>query len=146
VIDPVRNGVQIRVTDSQNAILFDANLEGVQRLPGADHGWKASGSPASKWIYTDKRPVTVSKGIRKVTIKDLTRLGNPGGIGIFMNHKGGTIPLREVDQLPLRLTVELNDTALPPGGTPGRDQCGEASFHPDECHALATNVICKQKR
>jgi hypothetical protein len=145
VVDPVRNGIQIRITDSANAILFDINLPGVERMPGGDHGWKASGSPASKWIYTDKRPVAVSKGIKKVTVKSLARLGRPGDFAIFMNHKGGTVPLREPGQVPLRLTVELNDTALPPGGTPGRDQCGEAVFTPSECKILATNVACKQK-
>jgi hypothetical protein len=96
--------------------LFDINLPGVERMPGGDHGWKASGSPASKWIYTDKRPVAVSKGIKKVTVKSLARLGRPGDFAIFVNHKGGTVPLREPGQVPLRLTVELNDTALPPGG------------------------------
>jgi cysteine-rich repeat protein len=146
IIAPERNGIQMRVTDSANEILFDVNLPGVERVPGGDHGWKASGSPASKWIYTDKRPVTVSKGIKKVTVKDLTRVGKPGMIGIFVAHKGGTIPLREASQLPLRLTVELNDTALPPGGTPGRDQCGEAVFTPSECNVLSTNVLCKHLR
>jgi hypothetical protein len=29
----------------------------------------------------------------------------------------------------VRVTFELNDTALPPGGTPGRDQCGEIEFN-----------------
>ena len=76
-------------------------------------------------------------------MKSLARLGRPGDYGIFVNHKGGTVPLREPEQVPLRLTVELNDTALPPGGTPGRDQCGEAVFTPTECKILSTNVACK---
>ncbi len=145
VIAPERHGIQIRVTDNQNEILFDVNLPGIVRNPGDEYGWKASGSPPSKWIYTDKRPVAVSKGIKKVTVKDLTRLGQPGMFSIFVNHKGGTIPLREASQVPLRLTVELNDTALPPGGTPGRDQCGEAVFTPEQCKILSTNVSCKKR-
>jgi len=143
VIAPDRNGIQIRIIDNANEVLFDVKLPGVERVPGADHGWKASGQPASKWIYTDKRPVSVSKGIKKVTVKDLTRLGKSGGIGIFVAHKGGTVPLRDVGQLPLRMAVELNDTALPAGGTPGRDQCGEAVFLPEECQVLGSNVLCK---
>jgi hypothetical protein len=29
---------------------------------------------------------------------------------------------------PLRVTFELNTNALPPGGAPGQDQCGEIQF------------------
>ena len=105
---------------------------------------KALGNPNSKWIYTDKREVAVSKGIRKVTIKDLARIGQPGVWAIFLNGKGGTIPLHTTSQSPLRLTVELNDTALPPGGTPGRDQCGEAVFSAEECRVLVTNLRCQK--
>ncbi|MCC6766611.1 MAG: DUF4215 domain-containing protein [Deltaproteobacteria bacterium] len=145
VIAPERHGIQLRITDSANTVLFDVNLPGVVRVPGMDHGWKASGTPASKWIFTDKRPVTVSKGIKKVTVKDLRRLGTAGVFGIFLSHKGGTIPLRDASQLPLRVTVELNDTSLPPGGTPGRDQCGEAAFLPEQCNVLSTNVLCRDR-
>ncbi len=145
VIAPERYGIQLRITDSANAILLDLIIPGIERVPGGEHGWKASGHPASKWIYTDKRPIPVSKGVRKITVKDLTRLGLPGMIGISMNLKGGTMPLQSHSQVPVRLTVEMNDTALPPGGTPGRDQCGEAAFVADDCSILVTNLVCKQK-
>ena len=80
-------------------------------------------------------------------MKDLSRVV-PGRIGVFMKAKGSTYPLVSIDQPPVRVTVELNDTALPPGGTPGRDQCGEVAsrlFSPlrPSCTFAGTNLICK---
>ena len=60
---------------------------------------------------------------------------------------GGTYLLAP-GQEPLTIAVELNDTAVPPGGTRGRDQCGEHRFAlppaKPACQFIGTNKIsCK---
>ena len=93
-----------------------------------------------------KTEVAQHNGIRKFVVKDLSRIV-PGRIGVFMKAKGSTYPLVSFDQPPVRVTVELNDTALPSGGTPGRDQCGEVAFGlpplRPSCSFAGTNLICK---
>ena len=46
---------------------------------------------------------------------------------IFSAQTGGTYALAP-GQEPITVAVELNDTAVPPGSTRGRDQCGEQPF------------------
>ena len=93
-------------------------------------GWKVRGAPPTKWIYLDKANLPpLRRGIKKVIVTDASSR-TPGLIKVVAIGKAGSYPLVP-GQEPLTVTVELNDTASPPGGTPGTDECGEIAFaHP----------------
>ncbi len=145
VLAPHVNGVHIRVTDNLRRLIVDEHIEGgVFSPPGNLHGWRAVGSPPTKWIYIDQSKPPVHNGIRKVLIRDLSRF-TPGLIGVIVQGKNGDYRIVP-GQEPVTVAVELNDTALPPGGTPGRDQCGEVVYgtlSPPACQFKGSNLICK---
>ena len=145
VLAPHVNGVHIRVTDNLRRLVVDEHIEGgMFSPPGNLHGWRAVGSPPIKWIYIDQSKPPVHNGIRKVLIRDLSRF-TPGLIGVIIQGKNGDYRLVP-GQEPVTVSVELNDNALPPGGTPGRDQCGEAKYgtlSPPSCAFKGSNLICK---
>ncbi|MEO6026113.1 MAG: DUF4215 domain-containing protein [Candidatus Binatia bacterium] len=127
VLAPERHGIQLRIIDSTGSIIVDEHIPGGDLVPGGNSGWKAFGSPASKWIYTDRQKPPTHNGIRKLVVKDQSRV-EPNQIAVFLIAKNGTYPISSGSQAPLRVTFELNDGAFPPGGTPGRNQCGEVAF------------------
>jgi hypothetical protein len=146
VIDPERYGIELRVLDRLGTVILDEQIPpGTFAPPGSVSGWKASGEPPRKWIYVDKNTVALHNGIRKIAVKDLSRF-EPGRIILFVKAKDGTYPITS-GQEPLAVSVELNDMALPPGRTPGRNQCGEVRFLPlpavPHCQFVGTNLICK---
>ena len=127
VFAPNEHGVHLRVVDSLQTIILDEHIPGGVLLPGGSSGWKAFGEPPTKWIYTDREKPPVHNGIRKLVVKDLSRV-SPNRVAVFLLAKNGTYALSDPGQVPLKLSFELNDQAFPPGGTPGRDQCAETNF------------------
>jgi cysteine-rich repeat protein len=124
VLKPDVYGVHIRVTNVNRELVID------EKIPGGvfdgTKGWKSTGEPPSKWIYRDKTNPPIQNGIKKILLKDLSRFG-ANQVSIVVGAKKGTYFITE-NLSPVRVTVELNDTAVPPGSTPGRDQCGEVQF------------------
>jgi cysteine-rich repeat protein len=145
LLAPHVNGVALRVLDNAHRIVVDERIEGgVFSPPGNLAGWRAVGSPPTKWIYIDQTKPPVHNGIRKIVLRDLSRF-TPGMISVVIQGKQGDYRIVP-GQEPVTVTLELNDNALPPGGTPGRDQCGEASFSDfggPFCRFKGSNLLCK---
>jgi hypothetical protein len=119
IIAPNENGIHIRVTDKNGGIIVD------EKIPGGPL-WKVSGSAKNQWTYKDRTKPAPHNGISQIVIRNLLFL-DPTLFSIGIRGDFGTYPL-EPGEEPIRVTVELNSDALPPGGTPGRDQCGEIQF------------------
>jgi cysteine-rich repeat protein len=144
ILAPNMNGVHLRVVDNARRIIVDERIAGGELSDTALNGWRASGSPPVKWIYLDKNLPPVHNGIRKIVLRDLSRF-TPGLTGVIIQGKGGDYRLIP-GQEPVSVALELNETALPPGGTPGRDQCGEARFNasePPTCGFNGSSLLCK---
>jgi hypothetical protein len=124
VLAPDVHGIQVRVVDRNKNIVVDEHIPGGPF--NGSNGWRTVGLPPFKWIYLDKNKPALRNGIVKVTVIDRSRI-TPGLVRVLVKGKNGNYQLVP-GQEPLRVTAELNDTSLPPGGTPGRDQCGEAVF------------------
>jgi hypothetical protein len=140
---PHIHGIQVRVTDRFGTMIVDEHIEGGTYSTTTLRGWKAVGDPPATWKYLDKNKPAGHNGISKVLI------GNRLGVlrVIVSAQKGGTYLLAP-GQEPLMIAVELNDTALPPGGRRGIDECGEHQFAlpPAEpsCRFIGTNKLsCK---
>jgi cysteine-rich repeat protein len=127
LLAPEKHGVQLRVIDSTGTIIVDEHVPGGLLVPGEGAGWRALGDPPTKWIFTDRDKPPLHNGIRKLVVKDLSRV-DPNRVDVFLIAKNGTYVVTDGSQAPLSATIELNDTAFPTGGTPGRDQCGEIDF------------------
>jgi cysteine-rich repeat protein len=121
-------GIRIRILDAQHATVLDEHIPGGAYLSsGQPVGWKSSGTPASKWTYIDKAAhPPAHAGIQKVTVVDKSATA-PGLVTIVVKGIEGTYALAPGRE-PLTVTVALNDQALPGGGSPGTDQCGEVVF------------------
>ncbi len=145
ILAPHLYGVHLRVVDNARRLIVDEHVEGgMFSPPGTLEGWRAVGSPPSKWLYIDQNTPPVHNGIRKIVLRDLSRF-TPGQIGVVLQGKNGDYRLVP-GQEPVTVSLELNDTALPPGGTPGRDQCGDASFSAvagPHCQFQGSNLLCK---
>jgi cysteine-rich repeat protein len=148
VLAPDLHGVRVRITDKVGLILADWEIPGGLYDKAIKVGWKVrSGTPPTKWTFQDKRRPGGYNGLQKVVIKDFSRR-EPGQIGFLLKAKDGTYPFQNpAAQAPIQVTVELNANALPPGGTPGRNQCGETAFGvpPAEpaCEVRGINLVCK---
>ena len=145
VLAPHVNGVHLRVVDKEHRFIVDERIEGgVFSPPGNPYGWRAVGSPPSKWIFIDQSKPPVHNGIRKIVLRDLSRF-TPGLVSVVIQGKSGDYTILP-GQEPVTVTLELNDTALPPGGTPGRDQCGEVRYSTSidpRCRFKGSNLLCK---
>ena len=121
-------GLHLRVLDAAKTIVLDQHLPGGAYLSsGQPIGWKVAGTPPVKWTYIDKaNKPAAANGIGKIVVTNKSK-SVPGLVQIVLKGKDGTYPLIP-GQEPLTVTVELNDLALPAGGTPGIDQCGEVIF------------------
>ncbi len=135
----------MRIIDDARAVIVDEEIPGGLLVPGGLHGWKAFGEPPTKWIYTDRQKPAVHNGIRKLVVKDLSRV-SPNRIDVFLLAKSGTYAVSG-SGIPLEMSFELNAQAFPPGGTPGRDQCAETKFQlpPNKpaCITKPGTVDCK---
>ena len=83
-------------------------------------------------------------GISKVIIRNRAFV-DPLSFSVAVQGNKGTYLIQQGEQ-PIRVTVELNDTALPNGGAPGRDQCGEIQFLDVEkptCKFVKFKLSCK---
>ena len=118
-IAPHLNGVHIRVTDADGGIVFD------ETVPGGPL-WKVSGGAHNQWTYKDRSKPAGHNGIAQIVIRNLLFL-DPTLFSVSVRGDLGTYPMQPGKE-PIRITVEFNTNALPPGGTPGRDQCGEVQF------------------
>ena len=125
-IQPNLYGVHIRVTDRNGRIMVDEHVPGIGGLTSPLQSWKAVGTPPNQWIYSDRGKPAVKNGISKVIIRNRTFV-DPYSFSIAVQGNKGTYAILPGEE-PIRVTVELNDTAIPPGGYPGRDQCGEIQF------------------
>ena len=123
-IAPHINGVHIRVTDANGGLIVDEEIPGGS--PSALRGWKVSGGAHNQWTYKDRTKPPVQNGISQIVIKNLLFI-DPTLFTVVVKGDRGTYPLLPGEE-PVRVTVELNANALPSGGTPGRDQCGEIQY------------------
>ena len=145
LLQPQVNGIHLRIVDKNDTIIVDEHVAGGAFQNGV--GWKTIGRPPRKWHFIDKtKPFGIHNGIRKVIIKDLSRFA-PNRVGLLIKGKPGHYPLIPGNE-PLTVTVELNDTAVPPGSTLGKDQCGEVAYvlapsSLPSCEHTATAVKCK---
>ena len=141
VIQPHVYGVHIRVTDRNGRIMVDEHIPGGS--PSPLRSWKVVGTPPTQWIYTDKTKPAVLNGISKVIIRNRAFV-DPLAFSIAVQGNKGFYPILP-NEAPVRVTVELNDTALPAGGAPGRDQCGEIQFieNPPSCKFVKSKLSCR---
>jgi hypothetical protein len=113
-LDPVANGVRIRVEDAAGAAVVDASLPGGPFDPLTGSGWKANGA-GTAWSY---RSCAGRFGVDQVSIRQVTR--SPGRLKLALKGKrGGYAP----GVLPLRVTVVVDAAG----------QCGTAAFAAAEC-------------
>ncbi len=121
-------GVHVRVLDAQNHLVVDEHVPGGAYLSsGLPIGWKVAGTPPVKWNYLDKaNHPPIRNGIKKITITNKSK-SVPGLVTVVLKGIEGTYAVAP-GQEPLTVTLELNEQALPAGGLPGTDQCGEVVF------------------
>lgn len=100
-LDPVANGMRLRITDTAGRIL-DASIP-----PGS--GWEVNGA-GTAWRY---RNCSGLYGIDSVSLKHVSR--TPGRLRIAVKGKRGSYPIVPAN-LPLAVTVVLDTTG----------QCGDA--------------------
>ncbi len=127
-IAPDVYGMQLRITDAAGAIVLDARIPGGLYAGKGSVGWKVSGTPAKKWQFVDgANEPPLFGGIKKIVLSNSSGLMKISATGV-----DGTYPVAPGRE-PVRLAIELNDGAVPPGGAPGTDQCGETAFrsYPD---------------
>ena len=139
-IHPDIYGVHIRVIDRNGKLIVDETIPGGS--PNKFIRWKATGNPQTQWMYTDKSKHTGHNGISRVFIR--RKLSAPNTFSVQVTGNKGLYPLLIGDD-PIRVTFELNSNALPPGGTPGRDQCGEVQFGKlvkPRCKFVGANLNC----
>jgi cysteine-rich repeat protein len=138
-IAPHTHGVHIRVIDAGGGLIID------ERIPGGP-AWKMSGSANNQWKYTDPMKPAGHNGISQIVIRNLL-FQDPTLFSIAVHGDKGTYGIQP-DREMIRVTVELNDNAIPPGRTPGRDQCGEVQFSkkvgkPTCTFSGAVKLLCK---
>lgn len=115
-IDPLTNGVRIRVQDDAGGTVLDASLPGGAYDDTLRTGWKVNGSGTS-WSY---RSCAGRFGIDKLTFKTTPR--KPGLVKLVAKAKKGSYT---VGPLPLTLSVVVD-----PAG-----QCGSQDFATGDCAA-----------
>jgi cysteine-rich repeat protein len=147
LIAPHLHGVQIRVADRNGTLIVDEHVPGGLYTDQNLRGWRTVGSPPNKWIFLDKNDTQAYNGINQVAVWDRSKT-SPGLMRVVVSAKKHGTYLIGPGQEPVTATIELNDTALPPGGTRGRDQCGEVAFAQAPvkpgCKFVSTNVLsCK---
>jgi len=123
-IAPQIHGIHVRVIDRNGRLIVDEAIPGGS--PSASRGWKVLGTLGNKWVYTDRTKPPVQNGIARIIIKQLLFV-DPMLFSVAVQGSDGGYALHPGDE-PLRVTVELNANAVPAGGSPGRDQCGEVAF------------------
>jgi hypothetical protein len=142
-IQPDVYGVQVRVTDRHARLVLGEKIPGGSPSPLSR--WKAIGSPPNQWIFTDRTKPPVHNGISRILIRSRT-VDDKLLFSVAVQGNGGSYSLIRGDE-PLRVTFELNTNALPAGGTPGRDQCGEIQFlevdKPSCKFIIDSKVSCK---
>jgi cysteine-rich repeat protein len=124
-IAPDRFGIHVRVTDRNGALVVDEHLPGVPISDATKQGWRAVGNPATKWLWVDNNTPVGHNGIDNVTVQAVN--GVPDTYDLDISAQTGTYGLTPGRE-PVTVGIELNDSAVPPGRTPGRDQCGEIAF------------------
>jgi cysteine-rich repeat protein len=142
MIQPDLHGVHVRVTDRNGRIVMDETIDGGP-ISGL-RGWKAIGSPPNQWVFTDRAKPPLRNGISKIIIRNRAFV-DPKVFSIALQGNSGTYPLLPGDE-PIQVTFELNANALPRGGTPGRDQCGEIRFSQTDkpsCKFVKYKLICR---
>ncbi len=143
-IQPDLYGVHVRVTDKNGRVMIDEHIPSVNELTSPLQGWKAVGDPPNQWIYSDRTKPAIKNGISKVIIRNRTFI-DPYSYSVAVQGNKGTYSIVPGEE-PVRVTLELNDSALPPGGAPGRDQCGEVQFLENadpRCKFVKFKVSCK---
>jgi hypothetical protein len=128
--NPSANGARVQVRSPVGEVLVDVTLPpGPYVAPGP--GWRTNAT-GTRFVYKDGRP---GAPVSKMTI------ASSGGafvkVGVVV--KNGTFPISAAD-LPFRATAVLGGAAAAQAG-----ECGEVTFQPAQCRALAngTILICK---
>ncbi len=124
-IAPDTYGVHFRILDQAQRLVVDEHVPG-GLFPIADRkiGWKVSGSPPTKWTYTDRaNDPAAQNGITKIIVS--TAQANV--VKVAVSGRNGSYVLAPGDD-PVTVGFELNDTSIPPGGVAGTDLCGEIAF------------------
>jgi len=125
-VAPHARGVHLRVLDNAGTLIVDERLPGGFFTKETPIGWKLGGNPPTKWTYIDKTRPPLRDGIAKLQLSDRSKK-QPGQLKLVVTGKDGAYPLAP-GQEPVAISLELNDTGIPPGGTAGVDQCGEIVF------------------
>jgi hypothetical protein len=124
-------------------LIVDETIPGKASL-GPNRIWKTSGSPTNQWVFSDRNKPPVQNGIGGIVIRQRTFV-DPKIFSVAVQGNGGTYPLIPGDQ-PVLVTFELNANTPLPGGTPGRDQCGEIQFKDvgkPTCKFVKFKLSCK---
>ena len=146
-IAPDLHGIQVRVTDRTGMLVVDEHIPGGALSSTTLQGWRAIGSPPSKWLYLDKNAPPTHSGISKISVWDRSRT-SPGLMRFVISANSGATYQLEPGKEPLTAAVGLNDTAVPRGAARGIDQCGEIAFAlppaAPSCRFTNVNVLsCK---
>jgi hypothetical protein len=124
-VDPLTNGVRIRIEDAAGARVLDASVPGGAFDPLTGNGWKVNRA-GTVWTY---RSCVGRFGVDRASLKQVTR--SPGLLRFALKGRGGSYP---VGALPLTVTVVVD-----PAG-----QCGTAAFAVADCgvNASGTTLRC----
>ncbi len=123
-IAPDVYGVRLRLTDRAGAIVLDARIPGGRFGGTGSVGWKTDGTPPRRWQFVDAaNEPPLYGGIKRLELDQAAGL-----VKVAVTAVAGTYAVAP-GQEPLRVGIELDDGAEPPGGTPGIDRCGEMAFH-----------------
>jgi cysteine-rich repeat protein len=125
-VAPQARGVHVRVIDNAGNLVVDERVPGGFYTSETPIGWKLGGNPPTKWTYLDKTKPPLRNGIKKLQVSDRAKKG-PGQFKVVVTGKLGSYPIAP-GQEPITVSIEFNDTGLPPGGSAGVDQCGEIAF------------------
>ena len=140
-LDPTRFGLRVRVADRTGALVLDETLPAGPKTTARPSGWKASGTPATIFTFTD--PGRRQGGVAKVVVRDRSAK-LPGRVEVTLVGKGGDYRMPTAGEV--LVAVEADPTAVPPGGTPGVDRCGETRFPlaAGECRLQRGTLRCRR--
>ncbi len=126
-LDPVADGVRIRIETVFGAAIAETTLPGGEFAGAGTAGWKLNGA-GTRWSYLDKRGLDPVPPFFKLVLKDVSDDG-PNRVKLQARGREGTYAASP-DYIPVRAFVVLGDSAASLGGL-----CGEVAFDLSRCDA-----------
>jgi hypothetical protein len=125
-IDPIAQGMRIRIQSPlDDASIVDTTLVTGSFAGKGTAGWKINGA-GTTWKYIDKREVSPTPPIFKLSLKDLSN-SSPNRVRLRARGKRGDYET-SITHVPLKASIALGDGSAASAGL-----CAEATFVAGDC-------------